>query len=197
MGNLAKIVIAIIVVAAAAFGLVELEIPQDLAGGSGADRGNIPAATTKTLESLEVASPGSMAGYSREKFPHWSDADEFGWTGLPDTSCDVRDAALIRGREGCRRMRRALREVARPLRGRYVFRPLEDRYRPRRAAGECLAFRGVLLGRGTARALRQRPGRGPLSRGRGEPLERVQGTRGLETTPPELVVRLCYPLDRY
>lgn len=92
----ARIVIAVIVVAAAVFGLVELEIPQDLAGGSGTDRGNTPAATTKTLESLEVAPPGSMAGYSREKFPHWSDADEFGWTGLPDTSCAVRDAALIR-----------------------------------------------------------------------------------------------------
>jgi hypothetical protein len=40
-----------------------------------------------------------MVGYSREKFPHWSDADDFGWTGLPDASCDVRDAALIRDAE--------------------------------------------------------------------------------------------------
>ncbi|MDQ3590168.1 MAG: HNH endonuclease family protein, partial [Actinomycetota bacterium] len=38
---------------------------------------------------------GSMAGYSRERFPHWSDAEEFGWD-VQDTSCDVRDAALIR-----------------------------------------------------------------------------------------------------
>ncbi len=94
--KLAKIIVPIIIVAAAVFGLVELEIPQDLAGGFGADLGNTPAATTQTLQSLEVAPPGSMAGYSREKFPHWSDADEFGWKGLPDSSCDVRDAALIR-----------------------------------------------------------------------------------------------------
>jgi hypothetical protein len=45
-----------------------------------------------------------MAGYSREEFPHWSDAREFGWKlsgGTPDPeSCDARDAALIRdGRE--------------------------------------------------------------------------------------------------
>lgn len=100
-GNLAKIVVAIIIVAAAAFGLAELEIPQDLAGGSGTDRGNTPAATTQTLESLEVAPPGSMAGYSREKFPHWEDAEEFGWN-VPDTACDVRDAALIRDGRGVR-----------------------------------------------------------------------------------------------
>ena len=32
-----------------------------------------------TLDGLEVAQPGSMSGYSREKFPHWSKASEFGW----------------------------------------------------------------------------------------------------------------------
>jgi hypothetical protein len=41
-----------------------------------------------------------MAGYSREEFPHWSDAQEFGWKlpgRTPDPeSCDARDAALIR-----------------------------------------------------------------------------------------------------
>ena len=41
-----------------------------------------------------------MAGYSREEFPHWSDAEEFGWrlpSAAPDPeSCDARDAALIR-----------------------------------------------------------------------------------------------------
>ncbi len=58
------------------------------------------------LREIEVAPPASMAGYSRERFPHWSDAEEFGWD-APSPSCDVRDAALIRDaeyvqiREGC------------------------------------------------------------------------------------------------
>jgi hypothetical protein len=49
---------------------------------------------------LTVAPPGSMAGYSREKFPHWaSEAERYGWA-EPDGSCDVRDTALIRDGEG-------------------------------------------------------------------------------------------------
>jgi hypothetical protein len=92
----ARIVIAIIVVAAAGFGFVELDLTQVLTGGSETDGGTTPVATSRDLDGLEVAPAGSMTGYSREKFPHWSDADEFGWKGLPDTSCDVRDAALIR-----------------------------------------------------------------------------------------------------
>ena len=36
-----------------------------------------------------------MAGYDREDFPHWSDARENGWR-VSDSSCDVREAALIR-----------------------------------------------------------------------------------------------------
>jgi hypothetical protein len=41
-----------------------------------------------------------MAGYSRDRFPHWaSDAERYGWK-EPDGSCDVRDAALIRDGEG-------------------------------------------------------------------------------------------------
>jgi hypothetical protein len=52
------------------------------------------------LEGLTVAPVGSMAGYSREEFPHWaSEAASHGWT-EPDGSCDVRDAALIRDGEG-------------------------------------------------------------------------------------------------
>jgi hypothetical protein len=52
------------------------------------------------LEALAVAPSGSMAGYSREEFPHWaSDAVSYGWT-EPDGSCDVRDSALIRDGEG-------------------------------------------------------------------------------------------------
>ncbi|MDP9475739.1 MAG: HNH endonuclease family protein [Actinomycetota bacterium] len=57
-----------------------------------------PAEASETLGKLEVAPPGSMAGYSRERFPHWSDAQENGWD-APSTSCNVRDAALIRDGE--------------------------------------------------------------------------------------------------
>ncbi|MGB3635905.1 MAG: HNH endonuclease family protein [Rubrobacteraceae bacterium] len=62
------------------------------------DPGAAPADVAETLEGLQVSEPGSMAGYSREKFPHWSDAQENGWD-VSDTSCDVRDAALIRDGE--------------------------------------------------------------------------------------------------
>src|SRR5918994_1763530 len=86
-------------IAAAAFGIVELDLSQVLTGSPATVGGTTPAATSRDLEGLEVSPPGSMAGYSREKFAHWSDADDFGWTGLPDASCDVRDAALIRDGE--------------------------------------------------------------------------------------------------
>ena len=59
--------------------------------------GNANAAETR-LEALKVSEPGSMSGYSREKFPHWSKASEFGWD-PPQSSCDARDAALIRDGE--------------------------------------------------------------------------------------------------
>ncbi len=58
-----------------------------------------PAESSEALGKLKVAPPGSMAGYSRERFHHWSDAEEFGWD-APFPSCDVRDAALIRDGEG-------------------------------------------------------------------------------------------------
>jgi Protein of unknown function (DUF1524) len=104
------IVVASVLVAAADFGLIELEDVRDILLGSG-EKGTVqgagsPSEAREELSKLEVAPAGSMAGYSREKFPHWSDAEEFGWE-VPDPSCDVRDAALIRdGRdvrvgEGC------------------------------------------------------------------------------------------------
>lgn len=71
------------------------EVLGEIGGSNG---GKIPASAGKTLKDLEVAPPGSMAGYDREDFPHWSDAREFGWR-VPDSSCDVRDAALIRDGE--------------------------------------------------------------------------------------------------
>lgn len=52
------------------------------------------------LDALAVAPAGSMAGYSRDLFPHWaSDGTVFGWD-EPDGSCDVRDDALIRDGQG-------------------------------------------------------------------------------------------------
>ena len=60
--------------------------------------GKVPANTGKALKQLEVAPAGSMSGYDREDFPHWSDAQEFGWD-VSDSACDARDAALIRDGE--------------------------------------------------------------------------------------------------
>lgn len=77
--------------------------PLDGPSENGGDEGS---RAPVELEDLRVTPAGSMAGYSREKFDHWSDAREFGWSGVDD-ACDARDAALIRdGRrvevaEGC------------------------------------------------------------------------------------------------
>jgi 5-methylcytosine-specific restriction endonuclease McrA len=62
-------------------------------GGAGA--GGRKSAGSSEVRDLKVASAGSMSGYSREEFAHWSDATEFGWKGFEE-SCDVREAALIR-----------------------------------------------------------------------------------------------------
>ena len=53
---------------------------------------------SEALNELEVAEPGSMSGYSRESFEHWSRANDFGWD-APEDSCDAREAALIRDGE--------------------------------------------------------------------------------------------------
>jgi hypothetical protein len=107
---------AVIVVALLGYGLLsgQLSTGQLLEGLLG-DGGNGEMAATaqappsagaarRQLSELKVRPASSMAGYSREEFPHWSDAQEFGWRlpgGTPDPeSCDARDAALIRdGRE--------------------------------------------------------------------------------------------------
>jgi hypothetical protein len=76
-------------------------------GASGGDKvaGTVRAAPSadaarRQLSEIRVRPAGSMAGYSREEFPHWSDAQEYGWRlpgATPDPeSCDARDAALIR-----------------------------------------------------------------------------------------------------
>jgi hypothetical protein len=93
------VVVAAVLVVAAAFGLIEVDDLQDILLGSGeqgtAQGAGNPSGARDTLRKLEVAPPGSMAGYTRERFPHWSDAEKFGWD-VSGTSCDVRDAALIR-----------------------------------------------------------------------------------------------------
>jgi len=92
-------VVAAVLVVAAAFGLIDVDDLRDILLGSGEQEtvqgAGDPSEARDALRRLEVAPPGSMAGYSREKFPHWSNAEEFGWD-VPDTSCNVRDAALIR-----------------------------------------------------------------------------------------------------
>jgi hypothetical protein len=45
------------------------------------------SAAAAQLDALTVAGPRSMAGYSRDRFPHWRRVDEY---------CDVRDAVLKR-----------------------------------------------------------------------------------------------------
>jgi hypothetical protein len=75
-------------------------------GGTPTAAQNAPSAeaTRRQLSELRVRPAGSMAGYSREEFPHWSDAGKFGWelpSATPDPeSCDARDAALIRDGKG-------------------------------------------------------------------------------------------------
>ncbi|MGI8650532.1 MAG: HNH endonuclease family protein [Rubrobacter sp.] len=107
-----KLIVAVATVAvvgvALLFGVVSLD---DLLGGSPAsDTSNStftgravpatadPSEASEALATLPVRDAGSMAGYSRESFPHWSDALENGWE-VPSESCDTRDAALIRDGE--------------------------------------------------------------------------------------------------
>lgn len=56
------------------------------------------------LSDLKVGEERPLSGYEREDYPHWSNAQEFGWRLPADTpdasSCDARDAALIRDGEG-------------------------------------------------------------------------------------------------
>ena len=81
---------------------------QEQASGSGlstATGAPVPPSgqeAAQLLAGLTVEPVGSMSGYSRDLFPHWSsDATIYGWS-EPDGSCDVRDAALVRDGEGVR-----------------------------------------------------------------------------------------------
>lgn len=64
-------------------------------GGKYQDTAVGGSAAEASLDRLKVSKPGSMSGYSREKFPHWSNASKFGWS-PPQSSCNSREAALIR-----------------------------------------------------------------------------------------------------
>ena len=92
----AAVLVMLFAVSAASISCSEMgALPQELGG---ANAGRVPANAGKALKKLEVSPPGSMAGYDREDFPHWSDAQEFGWD-VSDNACDVREAALIRDGE--------------------------------------------------------------------------------------------------
>ena len=63
------------------------------------EAGGSSAAASDALNTFKVTQPGSISGYSRESFPHWSDAQENCWD-APDKSCDARDAAMVRDGNG-------------------------------------------------------------------------------------------------
>jgi hypothetical protein len=77
--------------------------PGETRSGSGpstASGAPTPSRARAMLREIDVAPVGSMAGYSREEFPHWAaDGTQFGWD-EPDGSCDVRDDALLRDGRG-------------------------------------------------------------------------------------------------
>ena len=91
------ILAAVLAVAAASVSCAEIEQALNESGSTPGGDARVGAGG-KALKGLEVAPPGSMAGYDREDFPHWSDAQEFGWD-VSDSACDVREAALIRDGE--------------------------------------------------------------------------------------------------
>jgi predicted small lipoprotein YifL len=95
---LVRIVLVILVLALAGCGLVELRTSEKNAVGSGTTQVGNPDEASQALQQLEVTPPGSMSGYSRESFDHWSRANDFGWD-APESSCDAREAALIRDGE--------------------------------------------------------------------------------------------------
>ena len=90
--TVAVVASALLLVLLVACGPVGLSGGGEPTSGSGMGRTHSPAEASETLNGLEVAPPGSMTGYSREKFPHWSDAQEYGWDA--PSSCGVRDAAI-------------------------------------------------------------------------------------------------------
>ncbi len=98
MSKLVAVTLSLLVlVLVAACSFIELGSSEN-AVGVGANRVGNPSEALETLEILTVAPPGSMSGYSRERFRHWSKASDFGWD-PPQASCNAREAALIRDGE--------------------------------------------------------------------------------------------------
>ncbi|MFF8602397.1 HNH endonuclease family protein [Streptomyces sp. NPDC015232] len=75
------------------------ERPGGAPGGAGADAGTLPglpgaAEARARLAALKVAPRGSMTGYNRDKFPHWTEQGE---------NCNTRETVLERDGTGVRR----------------------------------------------------------------------------------------------
>jgi hypothetical protein len=81
-----------------ACGLVELGGREEATGGTSTIQVDSPDEASQALQELAVSQPGSMSSYSRERFKHWSRANDFGWD-APQDSCDAREAALVRDGE--------------------------------------------------------------------------------------------------
>ncbi len=78
--------------------LSDLGVPSGVSGPATAKGAPVPpsaAEARQQLASLPVAPARGMSTYDREAFAHWSNAQEFGWK-VSDSSCDTRNAALIR-----------------------------------------------------------------------------------------------------
>ena len=90
--------LVLILVLGVACGVVEFRSSDESAGSPSAGQTDTSTEASATLQQLEVAPPGSMSGYSRDKFRHWSKASDFGWN-PPQASCDAREAALVRDGE--------------------------------------------------------------------------------------------------
>jgi len=91
-------VVVVVLVLTTGCSSIGLDSSQGGAGGSGTDQADEPTGASEALAELEVSEPGSMSSYSRERFEHWSRANDFGWD-TPQDSCDAREAALIRDGE--------------------------------------------------------------------------------------------------
>jgi hypothetical protein len=96
---LVRIVSVILILNLTGCGVVEPRSSGESVDGSATTQVGSLDEASQALQALEVTPPGSMSGYSRESFEHWSRANDFGWD-APESSCDAREAALIRDGEG-------------------------------------------------------------------------------------------------
>ena len=64
------IALIIILISAVALGVVALRSAKETTDGSGTSQVSTPAQASEALKKLQVTSPGSMSGYSRDRFRH-------------------------------------------------------------------------------------------------------------------------------